>query len=1069
MKSNLEQGTHLKRDEFPVTLAGAYDLLVKDEGVLVRSRNQRGKGGKNSFGRRSRPMFAQKNAGQSGGSSADDNAALVPGVDGTINKRMTCWNCNRPGHGRDNCPDKQAGESTGCRGVANFMRGIQFAQKSILGQTHTTDASRFGEIPRSWILLDTCSTVDVTNNPDHVTNITFCDSNDRLEIVTNGGSMKYHHVADLCLLPLRVHYNELSMATILSLASVIELPGYFARMDSRMESAILVYTPSDKIYKFLQCKDGLYYFDTERADIHILTYSNTELSDYPHPSFVQTVASNKQFLTPEEIKGADNARKEQELLGWPSTAAYKTYINNNLINNTATTADDINRAVQIYGKPLPILEGKMTRPKASIVKANLKRAPLPISIKTKFQDIHLYVDFFFVNKMAFLLTKSGKLDFLTVEYMKTRTKGTITNAIKDAIAIYQSRGLRTAYIHGDGEFDMDKLRQSIDPIELITYGKNEHLAEIEREIRTCKERMRCTMRAFPYSRYTRLMTVHLVVSRVKLLNKFPRKGSACQTVGPAGLILGHEKPDMNVKRIPFGAYAIAYQQTSNDMKPRSIPAIALSEANNKGGHYFMSLATGKQILAYGWNELPIDEDVIARVEELAMNEEQPVLVNRVPLFEWAPREEITDVHEDDEQNEEENIEEDQNENDKASINENDESDDSDDDSDTDDDDNDEDGDGGGITAIPGARSKLTATNDDAAVEEETVEEIADETQEREQSNEDNEEIASDTSVINEETTEEEGNNERPRRSTAGIPEERYEPTTKNIKKYEYMRKRHFIQFKGKKKYVQLAQVKKMMGKVRNDQNAPGYLHRVVNVIFTQLEDDKKKYKDMPAAKGIKLFGERAVAAVLKEFTQLSEGPMEGKPVIEPIHPSNFTAHEIERAMEAVNLIKQKCCGKIKMRSCANGSNQWKFAAEDDNFSSPTVQLKSLFLSMMIDVYEGRDVAIFDIPGAYLHAEMPKDKTVLMKFRGQFADIMSKVNLEHAKNIVYENGKKVLYIKVLQAIYGCIESALLWYNLYASTLKGMGFEINPYDKCVANKIDNVKSKDGVGVVKARDTH
>ena len=53
-------------------------------------------------------------------------------------------------------------------------------------------------------------------------------------------------------------------------------------------------------------------------------------------------------------------------------------------------------------------------------------------------------------------------------------------------------------------------------------------------------------------------------------------------------------------------------------------------------------------------------------------------------------------------------------------------------------------------------------------------------------------------------------------------------------------------------------------------------------------------------------------------------------------------------------------------------------------------------------------------------------------------------------MVYENREKILYLKVLQAIYGCIESALFWYNLFSSTLEKMGFEINPYDKCVAKK-------------------
>jgi hypothetical protein len=40
--------------------------------------------------------------------------------------------------------------------------------------------------------------------------------------------------------------------------------------------------------------------------------------------------------------------------------------------------------------------------------------------------------------------------------------------------------------------------------------------------------------------------------------------------------------------------------------------------------------------------------------------------------------------------------------------------------------------------------------------------------------------------------------------------------------------------------------------------------------------------------------------------------------------------------------------------------------------------------------------------------------------------------------------------IMKALYGCVRSALLWYELFAGTLKRMGFVFNPYDPCVANK-------------------
>ena len=44
-----------------------------------------------------------------------------------------------------------------------------------------------------------------------------------------------------------------------------------------------------------------------------------------------------------------------------------------------------------------------------------------------------------------------------------------------------------------------------------------------------------------------------------------------------------------------------------------------------------------------------------------------------------------------------------------------------------------------------------------------------------------------------------------------------------------------------------------------------------------------------------------------------------------------------------------------------------------------------------DAYEERDIATFNIPGAYLHAEIPADKNVIIKLRGHFVDIMCDIN------------------------------------------------------------------------------
>ena len=55
----------------------------------------------------------------------------------------------------------------------------------------------------------------------------------------------------------------------------------------------------------------------------------------------------------------------------------------------------------------------------------------------------------------------------------------------------------------------------------------------------------------------------------------------------------------------------------------------------------------------------------------------------------------------------------------------------------------------------------------------------------------------------------------------------------------------------------------------------------------------------------------------------------------------------------------------------------------------------------------------------------------------------------------ENGVKVLYLQVLKSLYDCVESTLLWYDMYTKTLKSLGFIINPYDRCIKNSVIDSK--------------
>jgi hypothetical protein len=189
--------------------------------------------------------------------------------------------------------------------------------------------------------------------------------------------------------------------------------------------------------------------------------------------------------------------------------------------------------------------------------------------------------------------------------------------------------------------------------------------------------------------------------------------------------------------------------------------------------------------------------------------------------------------------------------------------------------------------------------------------------------------------------------------------------------------------------------------------------------MTQMEADPEfaiTMTQMSANAGIKKHGRKAEEALLAEFAQL-----EDLDVYEPLHPSKLTRAQKKSALRAINLIKEKRCGRLKGRTVADGRIQ-KNLYDRSETASPTVATDSLMVSIIIDAFERRDIATADIAGAYLKAYM-KDFTV-MKFTGASVDILCKMNPKYKAFVTIEAGSKVLYVKLLKAIYGCVQSALL---------------------------------------------
>ena len=53
--------------------------------------------------------------------------------------------------------------------------------------------------------------------------------------------------------------------------------------------------------------------------------------------------------------------------------------------------------------------------------------------------------------------------------------------------------------------------------------------------------------------------------------------------------------------------------------------------------------------------------------------------------------------------------------------------------------------------------------------------------------------------------------------------------------------------------------------------------------------------------------------------------------------------------------------------------------------------------------------------------------------------------------VNRKGELVLYMEALNALYGIMKAELLFYIKFVENIQSIGFQMNPYDPFVANKI------------------
>ena len=148
-------------------------------------------------------------------------------------------------------------------------------------------------------------------------------------------------------------------------------------------------------------------------------------------------------------------------------------------------------AEDIYGPSIPHVKVKTVQRKIQHVES-IKIKSVPKNILDKYKEVTICCDLMHTNGISFLNTISRHIIFSTGSMIKNRKVDNIADGITKVHKLYLHRGFKITHIHTDCEFEPPRKEMTSLGINLNFESKKEHVPEIERFIRTVKERIRST-------------------------------------------------------------------------------------------------------------------------------------------------------------------------------------------------------------------------------------------------------------------------------------------------------------------------------------------------------------------------------------------------------------------------------------------------------------------------------------------------------------------------------------------------------------------------------------------------
>ena len=731
-------------------------------------------------------------------------------------------------------------------------------------------------------------------------------------------------------------------------------------------------------------------------------------------TMVTTVSENESRYTKQQVARARGVRELLKNMGYPSQEEAIKLISDGNIAKIPYTTQDIRTSYEIYGPPTEYVRGKKTMKKVS-------RQPVDNNLREgHYVSQTMYGDVMYVRKKAFLITVSMPLGLVLVTPIQNTVSETLGYAVQEQVNTLRSRGFSPRIAYLDGQPGFSALVGNIPGVEIDTGGAGDHVDRVDERIRRVKEMIRSVHSGLPWQ-LPNMMIKDLVkycVSRINL--KRPNNSTAEES--PRVAFTGRKPNFIKELSIGFGDYCEVYQNNvkSNDAcQDRTVPCIALWPAGNATGSWWMlNTKTNKRMRSSNWTKLVTNDMIIRVMNNIAESEadrsECDLLPDMVPVGDSEVVDEMGTRERDIERMQ--GPSDDQRSQGREDycepIGRVEEADDQklDPESDV-------------IDMQP------ECNQDDVLVDNGVTDGVHSSSVLDKQPSGETEEIVTDDCLISKSVVVPHlsGNPKcvaarHPSGSleSAAVPQHSATPNSVVVP------------------HPSGAYEPVVAGAPSGDKEE--------HVVFISKGILQYFCAHLSVNKGFEMYGSEAYKAVLSELKQL----ILDKNAYHPVHRSELTPSQLKQVMRSFMFLKEKfdAAGrfeKLKARQVGNGAQQDRKLHED--VSSPTVKLESVMIMLSVAAANGGFLIAVDIGGAYLNADM-SGEDIYMEIDPFLTKFVRQID-PSVTPFVDQKGR--LTVKLDKALYGCIQSAKLWYETLTKYLRSIGFSHNEIDPCVMIKI------------------